>query len=188
MQLAQGRQFWFLTQAQAHSSFPGLRSDYVKLQLALGLVELYSHVSSAGSSGTDTFDLIVLSLAELAKSEEPVAASVWAQLKLLEHEGVAMSFSRCSETGKAVAENPAWFSPAQGGYVPDDLSRPVDRYLVRAEALLGLAKTAELNSPPSKLKYSKECFEALRPVWRSLLHVALPANESAWKAVQDTSN
>src|SRR5262249_52420488 len=78
-----------------------------------------------------------------------------------------------------------FLSPDAGGYVATPSSGPFsDRFRVRAEALLGLARTAELDTPPPNLKFADECLVALFPFWRHIAETQLPANDAIVKELR----
>jgi DNA repair protein RecO (recombination protein O) len=179
-QVAVGRRRRYVTQAQPVSSFPGLRADYERLSLALALCEAYAAVCQPDNPDPDGFDLLVLSLRTLEAHPSPAVALVWAELRLLHAEGVQPGWIACAVDGGQIAEDPAWLSPTAGGYVSQQYSREfADRFQVAAEVAIGLAKTAELDGPPVRLKRAPECLRALLPFLLHMAHAPLPASESA---------
>lgn len=179
LQLAAGRATRFVTQAQPLSSFPLLRTDYERLSAGLALAEIAAAVLPHGQPAESEFEMLVTSLRHLEIHEKPLVAFLWAQVKMLETAGFHPSFGTCAHTGVRVAEAFGWFSPTGGGYLCESEGlRYNDRYLVRAEALLGLAALAPLDEPPKNIRFSVEAARALFPFWRSVADRQLPANES----------
>lgn len=179
MTLAKGKVNQFVTQAQPMSSFRGLRTDYLRLTMALGLLELFAAVLPWGEPDEESFDLLVASLQALEKHDKPVVALVWAELKLLEMSGFLPQFDRCVNTGQIVTETPAYLSPMAGGHLASQEAIGVaDRFQAKAEVLFGLARCAELHVPPPNLKFADECLFALMPFWRNIVDQPLPANDS----------
>lgn len=177
--LADGKRNRFLTQVEPIGRLRHLREDYDLLRSALALVELYDAVIPMEEESPEAFDLLALSLGFLEQTEKPEATLVWTELRLLELSGSAPSFEVCAITGAAVASGMNWVSPMAGGVVADLASTEYgDRFQVQAEILVGLGRTAPLETPPPKLKYAAECLLALAPFWRALAGTALPANES----------
>ena len=98
------------------------------------------------------------------------------EVKLLELSGFLPSFNRCVRTESKILESEAFVSPSAGGYVVNEHAGEVkDRYLVRAEALFGLAALVNCDRPPENLKYCYECLQALQPFWEYVCEAPLPA-------------
>ena len=179
MHVAEGKRNAFVTQVQPVSSFPGLRSDYNRLSLALALTELAAAVLPHEQPAPDAFTLLVSALRYLEAHPEPVAALVWAELKLLDLSGFMPELSVCVVSGEPVKEAMPWLSPHAGGYVSaENAGRFTDRFQTRAEALYGLVATAALPEPPPRLRFCMECLTALMPFWRAVADKPLPAKEA----------
>lgn len=184
-QLNVGRAQRFVSQAQPVQAFAGLRSDYDRLSLALALAEVVEATSQPENPEPEVFDLLVYALRALELGSEPGPVFVWSALRLMELEGVAPSFVVCAATGEALVENPAWVSPTAGGYVRPEVSEAlVDRFLAPAEALIGLAKTAELDEPPAHLRKIDAAVFVLHRLWEHNAHRKLPAFAAALGAMQ----
>ncbi len=177
--LATAKKNMFVTQAQPLTSFRGLRNDFQRLTFGLALLELYAAVLPYEQPDPDAYEVLLLSLGALEKHEKPVVALVWSELQLMAAEGFLPQFDRSAVSDAPVREAEAFASPNAGGYVTalESTSFP-DRFKVRAEVLLGLAKTAELPEPPGNLKLAEECLIALFPFWRHIAETQLPANEA----------
>ena len=177
--LATGKKNLFVTQTQPMASFRGLRTDYERLSFALALCELYSAVVPWEEPMPEAYELITRSLKVLEEHPKPVVALVWSQLQLLALTGFLPAFDRSCVDDQPVREATPFVSPHAGGYVSDaDAMRYTDRMRTRAEVLYGLARTAELEDPPSNLKFAEECLVVLLPFWRQIAESPLPANES----------
>ncbi len=110
---------------------------------------------------------------------------VWAELKLMQTSGFLPSFDQCAVTGALLKEGSPVASPDAGGYVrASEAANYTDRFRCKPEALLGLAKTALLDEPPSNLKFAEECLAALMPFWRHIAATRLPANEAKVHEIQ----
>lgn len=185
MTLTKGKVNQFVTQSQPLHSFRGLRTDFDRLSLALALVELYAAILPWGEPMEGVFDLLVSSLKAIETHEKPIVALVWAELKLLEESGYLPPFDQCVATNRQVVEAEPWLSPTAGGYVSLPTAYDYeDRFQTRAEVLYGLARTAELDEPPSKLKFADECLLDLSQFWRHIVDAPLPANEAVKKQLR----
>lgn len=185
MTLAKGKVNQFVTQAQPLQSFRGLRTDFERLSMALALTELYALTLPWGEPVESAFELVVQSLKAIESHPKPVVALVWSELKLMEESGYLPPFDSCILTGGPVKEAFPWLSPAAGGYVSlPDANTFMDRFESKVEVLWGLAKTAELETPPSNLKLADECLIALIPFWRHIIDAPLPANDAVKKELR----
>lgn len=146
--------------------------------MALGLAELYATVTQVGQIEPELFDLLQLSLQNLESHSFPAAALVWAELQLMRTEGVLPQWETCVETGRPIRAGVNRVSPAAGGLVDASVTAEVDQFEVAAEVLIGLARTAELDSPPLNLKRSEDCLWVLHRFWLHLAHGPLPAHSS----------
>lgn len=177
--IATGKKNQFVTQTQPLASFRHIRADYERLSFALALCELYSAVIPWEEPVPEAYELMSLSLTSLDTHDKPLVALVWAELKLLATSGFLPSFDRCAIDGQPVKEAEPWTSAHAGGYVSEPHAmRYTDRMRTRAEVLYGLARTADLDSPPGNLKFADECLAALLPFWRQIAEAPLPANEA----------
>ena len=183
-QVAAGRVNRFVTQVQPCTSFPGLRSDYDRLAMALALVELFEAVLPWDEVDPDAYELLEACLRALEAHAEPLVAYVWAQTALLGIAGFLPSFARCAVGETPIAEAEPWFSPGAGGYVAErHADRYPDGFRTRAEALMGLARIAQCLAPPEHLKFAPECLRVLLLVWQHTLERRLPALEAAYAAL-----
>ena len=183
--IATGKKNSFITQTQPLASFRGLRSDFERLSFALALLELYAAVVPYEQPDEELYDLLVGSLQALESHEKPVVVLVWAELQLLSYSGFLPSFDVSAVSGSEIKEPEPMVSPHAGGYVTRQESGSFsDCIRVRAEALFGLARTAELAEPPGNLKFADECLIALFPFWRNVAETQLPANDAVIKELR----
>lgn len=190
--IATGKKNSFITQTQPLASFRGLRTDYERLSFSLALLELYAAVIPYEQPDPELYDLLFISLQALEAHPKPQVALVWVQLQLMSYAGFLPQFGESAVSGEPLVrpytQHPipnTYVSPDAGGYVtPAESGAFGDRFSVRAEALLGLAKTAALPEPPPNLKFADECIIALFPFWRHIAETKLSANESLVKEVR----
>lgn len=178
-QLASGKHTAYITQSQPIMSFPGLRGDYEKLTMGIALTELASAILPHEHEADDEFRFLVTALRFLEIAEKPLPALIWAELKLMELAGFQPDWMRCVATGEPIGEAMAWVSPHAGGYVsPEAAARFTDRFQVRAEALYGASRMAELESPPPNLKFADEILRMLFRFWLNFAEDPLKANRA----------
>ena len=189
LSIATGKKNAFITQTQPLASFRGLRTDYERLSFALALLELYAAVVPYEQPDTEIYDLLLLSLQALETREKPLVALVWCELQLLSYSGFLPQFDVSAVSGEALTSkafgSEVYLSPNAGGFVtPAESSSFSDRFRARTEAVIGLARCAELAEPPANLKFADECLMALFPFWRHVAESALPANDSVVKELK----
>lgn len=176
MTLAEGKRTRFVTQVLPIGSFPGLRADFDRLTYGLALTELAAAVLPWEAPHPETFDLLIAGLHGIETHRHPLAALCWALVRLLDVSGFLPQFDACVETGQPIRESEGFLSPTAGGYVVEaQAMRFQDRYRVRAEVLVTLARLADLAEPPPQMKLAEASLFALYPLCRSLADAPLPA-------------
>ena len=189
MNLAEGKRQWYVTQAQALRSYPGIRKDYERLIFGLALAELYAAVVPQDLVQPETYDLLEKSLGAIEMHPKPAVALVWSQVMLLQSEGFLPDFNSCVVTGETLIGPLVFISPNAGGPVSElQAQRHSDRYKVRIEILWGLSKIADLAEPPANLKFAEETLLALRPIWESVAEMALTANDAVMQEIRAKLN
>lgn len=179
MTFAAGKKTRFITQTQPLTSFRGLRSDYDRLNFALGLAELYAAVIPWQEEAPEAYELFIASLRHLEQHEKPMVALVWAQVQLLSVSGFLPQLATCVVTDVPISDGEVFVSPQAGGYVSSvEALKYTDRYRSRPEVLIGLSKLAEIDTPPVNLKFVEQCLIDLFPFWRHTAEANLPANAS----------
>lgn len=184
VQVAEGKRIAYVTQAQPQASFRRIRSDYDRLVLALAYLELVAIHATHELTNEELFDSTFEALNHLEHHPKPLVALVWAELRLLEIEGVLPVFESCTVTGQKLAETPAWISPTAGGYVHSSRANDyADRRQFDARVLVGLSRVSELEAPPPKLNFEQDCLRALHFFWQHHIQSPLPAHESLFQVL-----
>lgn len=179
LEVAQGKHNLFITQAQPLRSFPGLRTDFDRLEYALALCELYAAVLPWQEPFPEAHELLTISLHHLEGHPKPLVALIWAQVALLNLSGFLPEFGSCVVSGEAIRVAEPFVSPQAGGFVCDAAAVTfVDRFATRAEVLYGLVRLPVLDEPPPHLKFAEETLGVLLPFWRHIAEMPLPANEA----------
>lgn len=179
LEVAEGKKNRFITQAQPLRSFPGLRTDFDRLNYALALCELNAMVLPWEEPFPEAHELLHYALHQIEGHAKPLVALIWAQVALLNLTGFLPQFAECVLTGQPIRDAQPYVSPSAGGYVSDDAANPyTDRFLTRAEVLYGLSKLPEWETPPPNLKFAPETLATLLPFWRHIAEAPLPANEA----------
>lgn len=182
--VALGKKNLFITQAQPVTSFPGLRSDYDRLNLALALLEIALVVSPHDQPAENLFQLTIESLRFLEVHPKPLVSFVWSEIKLMQEAGFMPDWETCARCALPVAEAEPAYSPHAGGILHRSCAEKyTDRRFARIEVAYGFAKLAEADKPPTNLKLVVESVVALFPFWRAIAEKPMPALESAVKQV-----
>lgn len=175
---ADGKKQRFVTTVQPRSAFHGLRLDFDRLNLALSWGETLGQVLPYEEPFEEVYELCLQALTYLETHDNPMAVLAWAEVRLLDDIGFLPSFNRCVVTESKILESEAFFSPSSGGYVIRERAGDMpDRYLVRAEALMGLAALVNCETPPRTLKYCYEALMALQKFWEYVCESPLPARQ-----------
>ncbi len=182
-QLAVGRVRHYITQAQPLSSIGSVRRDYDRLLCGLALVELVAEHLPYESQQPEIFDSLIVALSAVSGEGEACVGLVWFAAKLLADEGQMPDWKVCASSGVSIKTTPVWYSPGAGGTVSESSAdRYPDRRRASAEALTGIARIAELDRPPDRLKRATECSAVLHRMWQGILDTPLPAWETAVRA------
>ena len=189
LQVAEGKNRRFVTQAQPLRSFPGLRRDYARLTYALSLAELIATTGPFEQPIDGLFLRAVGWLQAIEEHPKPLVALVWAQSRLMTESGFFPCLSECVVSGAKLSEAEPFLSPQAGGYVTHLHSNAFnDRFLTTAEVIYGLDRIAELDQPPDNLKFAEYCFRALVPFWRAIAESSLPATEAVANGLYDIAD
>lgn len=179
-QIASGRRWGYVTQAQTLSSFAGLRADFERMSCALTLAEAFDALMPDGLADEAAYDLAVESLELIAGSGEPMAALLWAEVRLMAQQGFAVSWAHCVESGEPVAVDPAWVSPSAGGYLGEAHAEAApDRFRAEASSLIALHKIGFVEAPPARVAGAGACFALLVRFMEAYAHRPLPAHRQA---------
>ncbi|MFQ3668146.1 MAG: DNA repair protein RecO [Fimbriimonadaceae bacterium] len=180
MSLAPGRRRRYVTQTQPITSFPGLRTDYDRMAIGIGLLEIAAAVLPHEDPAPRAFKFLVEALRYLEVHPKPIVAAVWAEVGLMQIAGFQPRFDACAVTGQGLREAEVWVSPMAGGYVvAEEAIEFPDRFRARFEILVGLARIGELDAPPKNLKFAVDCLRTLVPFWAEIVGRPLPAHDAA---------
>jgi DNA repair protein RecO (recombination protein O) len=172
---AAGKKQRFVTQAQPVRLASGVRDDYDRLNVALGVAEIVSELAQYEKEEPEMFALFQAGISEIATSKKPAIVAIFTELKLLMLSGFMPSFMTCVECGARANHIEEAFSSTQGGFVCQKHSAELrDRIVVRFEVLVGLDKLKDLDAPPVNLKFAVECYQLLTKLWRACLETPLP--------------
>jgi DNA repair protein RecO (recombination protein O) len=174
--LAMGRKVFYVTQAEPRTSFPPIRKEYRRLMACLAFLETVDHLLPEAEPAPEVFDLALKALEGISLSKEPLGALAWADLRLMELSGFAPEFRVSVLSGKPLRGERRWLSPRAGGAVNEEEKEGAeDRFPVRREVAIALAKLQERADPPDYLQYAPEVTIALLSFWQEFIGHFLPA-------------
>ena len=181
---AEGMHRRFITSVEPQTSFPGLRSDYLKLSMGLATCEVLGTSLPLESPEPGILELAARALTVLEHHGHPEAVFAWLLSQLLDFEGQRPDWTECVVSGVGIDGDPAWVSPTAGGYVSDVASIGFhDRFMVSATSLIVLKKLSEIAEPPPALKNVGEVVKVLVAFWSGILEKHLPACASVVEMV-----
>ncbi len=183
---AEGRQRRFVTSVNPITSYPALRADYMRLICGLALAEVAALSLPDQAPAPEIYHLVCQGLERLTTDRDQVIVLIWVLDKLMEAEGQAPNWTRCSLTDSPLRETPAAVSARAGGFVSPEAGFVADVFLVPAEALIALERLKERPEPPTKIPYSKECLRVLVTIWQGMLQHPLPALQSVFQEISNS--
>ncbi len=117
LQLAKGREWWIVTQAETVDPHLRLREDLVRVGYASYAVELLDRFSYEEGENPALYKLLVETLARLDTEPEPSLAVRYYEIRLLDYLGFRPLLFQCAQCGREVQPEDQYFSPAQGGVI-----------------------------------------------------------------------
>jgi DNA repair protein RecO (recombination protein O) len=115
-QLARGRAFYLVTQAETMNAYLPLREDLTLTGYAAYLVELLDRFTWEEESANDAlFRLLAVSLERLARGDDAWLVTRYYEIRLLDLLGFRPQLFSCVQCGAEIAPEDQFFSPAQGG-------------------------------------------------------------------------
>lgn len=117
LQLAQGRDFWILTQAEAINSFLPLRDDLQKMGLASYVIELLDKFTYEDGPNPQLYKLVVETLERLAAEDEVFVVLRYYEMRLLDLLGYRPQLFQCIGCQEDIKAEDQYFSALVGGVI-----------------------------------------------------------------------
>lgn len=172
---AEGRHRRFITGVEPQTSFPGLRNDYLRLLMGLAICEVLDISLPWESPSPGCLELAATGLFLIEQHERPEAVLAWVMSRLMDIEGQLPDWTKCAVSGVPLDQDPAWVSPAAGGFVSQaEAGGFNDRWKVSATTLIVLKKLNEMDEAPPGLKSVQEVLQVLVRFWSGILEKPLP--------------
>ncbi|MEW6578458.1 MAG: DNA repair protein RecO [Chloroflexota bacterium] len=129
MQLARGREWYHIREAETREPFLPLREDLVRSTYASHFVELIDRFTGEQDASRAEFDLLVRGLERLCTGADPRTGARYFELGLLGLAGFAPSLHQCAIGQEDVQPQDQFFSPADGGVICPEHHAGLDRGL-----------------------------------------------------------
>lgn len=126
LQLAVGRNWHIVTQAEAQDTFPRLRTDLEMLGYASYAVELLDKFTLEEEEQLPLFRLLSQTLSRLNKGKDPLTTLRYYEIRLLDQLGFRPELQNCVVSEQEIQPENQFFSAALGGIVSPDSTQGVD--------------------------------------------------------------
>ena len=115
--LAQGRDLFVVTQAEAIATFPGLREDLGRFTHAAYAAELADKFTYEEEEHPGLYRLLFETLQRLESHPDPDLVVRYYEMRLLDLVGFRPELQQCVVCGETIKPEPQFFSPMLGGVV-----------------------------------------------------------------------
>ncbi len=115
LQLARGRDFWIVTQAETLDAYLHLREDLMRLGYANYIVELLDRFTYEEGENQPLYRLLADSLKRLDGAANPALVVRYYEIRLLDLVGFRPQLFNCANCGNEIKPEDQYFSAAQGG-------------------------------------------------------------------------
>lgn len=115
--LAQGRDWWVVTQAQTVQAYQKLREDLERTALASYIMELIDRLTVEGGEQPRLFNLVVNTLQRIDQEADPFVAVRFFEMNLLELVGFRPELHICTNCGEKIEAVNQYLSAELGGAV-----------------------------------------------------------------------
>jgi len=113
--LAEGREWFIVTQAEAVEVYLPLREDLVRMSYALYVVELLDRFTYEEGEHVGLYRLLVDTLGRLSSEAQPALATRYYELRLLDLVGFRPRLFECAGCGGVIQPEEQYFSAERGG-------------------------------------------------------------------------
>jgi len=123
--LAEGRDLFIITQAEASENYLPLRADLVRIGYAAYVVELLDRFTYEEGDNPGLFRLLVDTLGRLDTSPDPAFAVRYYEIRLLDVVGFRPHLFHCANCGESIQAEDQYFSAERGGVLCPSCGRGV---------------------------------------------------------------
>lgn len=127
MQLARGREWYYVREAETREPFLPLREDLVRTAYASHLVELIDRFTGEQDASRAEFTLLRDALGWLCTDTDPRTVARYFELRLLALAGFAPALHQCVIGQEELRPRDQYFSPPDGGVICPDHHGEIER-------------------------------------------------------------
>lgn len=120
LMLAQGRDLWIVTQAEAIETMQPLRDDLTRLSYAAYAVELLDRFTYEEGQNWQLYNLLLETLKRIAQEENSFVPVHYYEMGLLDLMGFRPMLFECAVCGKTIQAEDQYFSAERGGVLCPD--------------------------------------------------------------------
>lgn len=117
LQLAKGKNWYIVTQAEAIETYPALRENLEAVGYASYIVELLDKFTYEEEENSAVYRLVINTLARLARGDDPQAVVRYYEMRLLDLLGFRPELKNCVVTDDEIKPEDQYFSAKLGGAV-----------------------------------------------------------------------
>ncbi len=115
LQLAAGRDFWLVTQAETIAFYPSLTDDLLRTGYAAYIIELVDRFAVEESQNYALFALLADTLQRIAEEPDPYLAVRYGEIQMLEQFGFRPELFHCVQCNEVIKAQDQFFSAELGG-------------------------------------------------------------------------
>ncbi len=115
LQLAVGRDFWLVTQAETIVFYPSLAEDLLRTGYAAYMVELIDRFTMEEGQNAALYSLFAETLQRIAEEPDPFVAVRYGEIRMLEQFGFRPELFQCVKCGAEITAQDQFFSAELGG-------------------------------------------------------------------------
>ncbi|MBI4928841.1 MAG: DNA repair protein RecO [Anaerolineae bacterium] len=117
IQLARGRDFWIVTQAETVDAYLAMREDLLRTAYAATVIELLDRFTYDEGENRALFALAVDALGRINSLPDPFIAVRYFEIRLLDETGYRPQLFQCVGCGSEIRAEDQFFDALQGGVV-----------------------------------------------------------------------
>jgi DNA repair protein RecO (recombination protein O) len=134
--LAQGRDLYILTQAEAIETYPEIKNDLINLGYGSYIIELLNSLTYEEGENKKLYRLLVNTLARLNCGDDPLIVSHYYEIRLLQIAGFQPQLFSCVQCKNKILAEDQFFSARLGGVLcPTCGKRLTEVFSVSQDAL-----------------------------------------------------
>jgi DNA repair protein RecO (recombination protein O) len=115
LQLAQGKDFWIVTEARTVDAYLPLRDDLMRTGYGAYIVELLDRFTYEEGENNALYQLLIETLKRITSEDDPFLAVCYYEIRLLDLVGFRPQLFNCVRCGEEIKPEDQYFSAELGG-------------------------------------------------------------------------